>query len=285
MHLWGGVVIEREGMRERKERGRKRKTANRLRINYSKAVRTADDGIKIHCPDVETLPQSQQYLWTSKSITRTPSGEERNQRPLPRHLLPTSVSPSFQDRGNQEYFNNLEQVCVGSRYLSRGPTHKKGGPRQCHHASCNGHAAANCHAYLTLREMFGPTLTRECPRNSQVLRLVEYVSEGFETERSTVVVFDIAKASIGYGNGSIYKLYSYQVPDRLIITIQNYLANRHFTFRHERTYSTRRLIRAGVRQAPPSPVLYSAYTNDIPRPSSSGVQLRVIRGRYRPLRK
>ncbi|GBP42588.1 hypothetical protein EVAR_87139_1 [Eumeta japonica] len=52
----------------------------------------------------------------------------------------------------------------------------------------------------------------------QVLRLVEYVSEGFETERSTVAVFfDVAKAF-----------------DRVR--------------RHERTHSTRRLIRAGVPQ-------------------------------------
>ncbi|GBP86563.1 hypothetical protein EVAR_69083_1 [Eumeta japonica] len=44
---------------------------------------------------------------------------------------------------------------------------------------------------------------------------------------------------------------------------------------HERTHSTRRLIRAGVPQgsalSPPVP----AYTNDIPRPSS-GVQLALF---------
>ncbi|GBP15624.1 Probable RNA-directed DNA polymerase from transposon BS [Eumeta japonica] len=89
----------------------------------------------------------------------------------------------------------------------------------------------------------------------QVLRLVEYVSEGFETGNSTVAVFfDVAKAF-----------------DRVW-----HAANRHFTFRHERTHSTRRLIRAGVLKAPPSPLLYSAYTNDVPRPSSSGVQLALF---------
>ncbi|GBP03271.1 RNA-directed DNA polymerase from mobile element jockey [Eumeta japonica] len=72
--------------------------------------------------------------------------------------------------------------------------------------------------------------------------------------------------------GLVYKLYSLQVPDRLILIIQNFLSNRHFTFRHERTHSTRRLIRAGVPQGSGlSPLLYSAYTNDIPRPTS-GVQ-------------
>ncbi|GBP40971.1 Probable RNA-directed DNA polymerase from transposon BS [Eumeta japonica] len=47
--------------------------------------------------------------------------------------------------------------------------------------------------------------------------------------------------------------------------------------RHERTHSTRRLIRAGVPQGSTlSPLLYSAYTNDVPRPSSSGVQLALF---------
>ncbi|GBP55630.1 Probable RNA-directed DNA polymerase from transposon BS [Eumeta japonica] len=93
-----------------------------------------------------------------------------------------------------------------------------------------------------------------CPQ--QVLRLVVYVSEGFETERSTVAVFfDVAKAF-----------------DRVW-----HAANRYFTFRHERTHSTRRLFRAGVPQGSTlSPLLYSAYTNDVPRPSSSGVQLAVF---------
>ncbi|GBP83914.1 Probable RNA-directed DNA polymerase from transposon BS [Eumeta japonica] len=101
---------------------------------------------------------------------------------------------------------------------------------------------------LIIDEQFGFRPAHSCPQ--QVLRLVEYVSEGFETERSTVAVFfDVAKAfDRVWHAGLIYKLYSLQVPDRLIITIQNYLANRHFTFRHERTHSTRRLIRAGVPQ-------------------------------------
>ncbi|GBP20900.1 Probable RNA-directed DNA polymerase from transposon BS [Eumeta japonica] len=130
---------------------------------------------------------------------------------------------------------------------------------------------------LIVDEQFGFRPVHSCPQ--QVLRLVEYVSEGFETERSTVAVFfDVAKAfDRVWHAGLIYKLYSLQVPDRLIITIQNYLANRYFTFRHERTHSTRRLIRAGVPQGSTlSPLLYSAYTNDIPRPSSSGVQLALF---------
>ncbi|GBP67600.1 RNA-directed DNA polymerase from mobile element jockey [Eumeta japonica] len=66
------------------------------------------------------------------------------------------------------------------------------------------------------------------------------------------------------------------VPDRLILIIHHYLTDRQFMFKHENTYSTRRPIRAGVPQGSTlSPLLYSAYTNDIPRPSS-GVQLALF---------
>ncbi|GBP56363.1 hypothetical protein EVAR_43302_1 [Eumeta japonica] len=46
--------------------------------------------------------------------------------------------------------------------------------------------------------------------------------------------------------------------------------------RHERTHSTRRLIRAGVPQGSTLSSAVPAYTNDIPRPSSSGVQLALF---------
>ncbi|GBP78854.1 Probable RNA-directed DNA polymerase from transposon BS [Eumeta japonica] len=129
---------------------------------------------------------------------------------------------------------------------------------------------------LIIDAQFGFRPAHSCPQ--QVLHLVDYALEGFETERSTVAVFfDVAKAfDRVWHAGLIYELYSLQVPDRLIITIQNYLANRHFTFRHERTHSTRRLIRGGVPQGSTLSLLYSAYTNDVPRPSSSGVQLALF---------
>ncbi|GBP67634.1 Probable RNA-directed DNA polymerase from transposon BS [Eumeta japonica] len=129
---------------------------------------------------------------------------------------------------------------------------------------------------LIIDEQFGFRPAHSCPQ--QVLRLVEYVTEGFKSKQKTVAVFfDVAKAfDRVWHAGLVYKLYSLQVPDRLIFIIQNFLSNRYFTFRHERTHSTRRLIRAGVPQGSAlSPLLYSAYTNDIPRPSS-GVQLALF---------
>ncbi|GBP88540.1 Probable RNA-directed DNA polymerase from transposon BS [Eumeta japonica] len=142
---------------------------------------------------------------------------------------------------------------------------------------------------LIIDEQFGFRPAHSCPQ--QVLRLVEYATEAFKRKHKTVAVFfDVAKAfDRVWHAGLIYKLYTLQIPDRLVLTIQNYLANRYFTFRHERTHSTRRLIRAGVPQGSSlSPLLYSAYTNDIPRPSS-GVQLALFaddtalfyRNRYR----
>ncbi|GBP65133.1 Probable RNA-directed DNA polymerase from transposon BS [Eumeta japonica] len=89
------------------------------------------------------------------------------------------------------------------------------------------------------------------------------------SRRTVAVFFDVAKAfDRVWHAGLIYKLYSLQVPDRLIITIQNYLANRHFTFRHEHTHSTRRLIRAGVPHGSTlSPLQYYA-SQTIYRPSA-----------------
>ncbi|GBP12391.1 Probable RNA-directed DNA polymerase from transposon BS [Eumeta japonica] len=89
---------------------------------------------------------------------------------------------------------------------------------------------------LIIDEQFGFRPAHSCPQ--QVLRLVEYVSEGFETERSTQT--DISHLGMS------------------ALTRQDVLSEQEFL------------------KAPPSPLLYSAYTNDIPRPSSSGVQLALF---------
>ncbi|GBP70595.1 Probable RNA-directed DNA polymerase from transposon BS [Eumeta japonica] len=115
-----------------------------------------------------------------------------------------------------------------------------------------------------------------CPQ--QALRLVEYISEGFKIKRKTVAFFfDVAKSfDRVWHAGLIHKLYQLELPDRLVIIIHHYISNRHFSFRLDNTYSSVRPIRAGVPQGSTiSPLLYSAYVNDIPRPSS-GVQLALF---------
>ncbi|GBP40534.1 Nucleic-acid-binding protein from transposon X-element [Eumeta japonica] len=152
-----------------------RTDCTRLRINYSKAVRTADDGIKIHCPDVETFRSLNNISWTSKSISHTkskPTSAARASCALGAQTLPQrrltimvvlAVLPRTEEAKN--IFNNLNMVC-GLGYPSRGP-HKKGGPGQCHRCQLYGHAAANCHADPRCVKCLVPHWTRECPRTRE----------------------------------------------------------------------------------------------------------------------
>ncbi|GBP06693.1 RNA-directed DNA polymerase from mobile element jockey [Eumeta japonica] len=67
-----------------------------------------------------------------------------------------------------------------------------------------------------------------------------------------------------------------KVPDRLIHIIHAYITIRHFMFQHENTHSSRRLIREGVPQGSTLfPLMYFAYTNDIPLPSAD-IQLAIF---------
>ncbi|GBP68383.1 hypothetical protein EVAR_99059_1 [Eumeta japonica] len=61
----------------------------RLRINYSKAVRTADDGIKIHCPDVETFRSLNKYLVDFKVQFHTCALEEERKLKAVIRSIPT----------------------------------------------------------------------------------------------------------------------------------------------------------------------------------------------------
>ncbi|GBP42980.1 hypothetical protein EVAR_96478_1 [Eumeta japonica] len=64
----------------------------RLRINYSKAVRTADGGIKIHCPDVETFRSLNKYLVDFKVQFHTYALEEEPKLKAVIRGIPTDFS-------------------------------------------------------------------------------------------------------------------------------------------------------------------------------------------------
>ncbi|GBP79734.1 Probable RNA-directed DNA polymerase from transposon BS [Eumeta japonica] len=116
------------------------------------------------------------------------------------------------------------------------------------------------------------------PSRGNLARSQQYITEAFKTKkRSVVVLFDVAKAFDRVWHvGLTYKLYLLEVPDRLIHATNHYLTNRHFMLKHKNTHSSRRLIRAGVPKGSTlPPFLYSAYTNDIRRPSA-GVQLALF---------
>ncbi|GBP11391.1 Nucleic-acid-binding protein from transposon X-element [Eumeta japonica] len=142
----------------------------RLRINYSKAVRTADDGIKIHCPDavIRGIPtdlpvdEIQADLcgqgFPVHSVHRLC---RRDGSPL---WLVFAVLPRTEEAKN--IFNNLNMVCGLSGIRVEAP-HEKGGLGQCHRCQLYGHAAANCQADPRCVKCLVPHWTRECPRTRE----------------------------------------------------------------------------------------------------------------------
>ncbi|GBP24423.1 Nucleic-acid-binding protein from transposon X-element [Eumeta japonica] len=168
----------------------------RLRINYTKAVRTADDGIKITCPDVETFRSLNKYLVDFKVQFHTYALEEerkikvvicgipadfpveetkadlcdkgfpvlsvhrlcrRDGTPL---WLVLAVLPRTKEAKNLS--RSLNKVCGISGIRVEAP-HKKGGPGQCHQCQLYGHAAANCNANPRCVKCLVPHWTRDCP--------------------------------------------------------------------------------------------------------------------------
>ncbi|GBP68079.1 RNA-directed DNA polymerase from mobile element jockey [Eumeta japonica] len=132
-----------------------------------------------------------------------------------------------------------------------------------------------------------PGKPRDLPasyRPISLLSVLEYISEGFKVKRKIVAVFfEIAKAFDRVWHvGLIHKLYQLELPDRLVLLIYHYISNRHFSFRLDNMYSSMRgligLIDIRVKVPQGStlfPLLYSAYVNVTPRPST-GVQLTLL---------
>ncbi|GBP67646.1 Nucleic-acid-binding protein from transposon X-element [Eumeta japonica] len=151
----------------------------RLRINYTKAVRVADDGIKITCPDVETFRSLNKYLIDNKVKFHTYALEEERKLKAVIRGVPVDfdINDIKTDLLNQGFpvqsvhrlcrrdgsplwlvlavlprtdearliFGKLSKVCGLSGIRVEAPRNR-GGPGQCHRCQRYGHAAANCHA-------------------------------------------------------------------------------------------------------------------------------------------
>lgn len=125
---------------------------------------------------------------------------------------------------------------------------------------------------LLIDEQFGFRSRHSCVQ--QVHRLTEHILRRLNFGKSSsfptgAIFLDVAKAfDKVWHNGLIYKLYGMGLPDRLVLIIQDFLCNRSFRYRVEGTLSEPHRIRAGVPQGSVlSPILFSLFTNDIPKES------------------
>lgn len=102
----------------------------------------------------------------------------------------------------------------------------------------------------------------------QVLRLVEYIQEGYQHREHTGCIFlDVAKAfDRVWHDGLIYKLIRLNVPRYMILLLRSFLSGRTFAIKINSALSSTRPIEAGVPQGSIlSPLLYALYIFDFPR--------------------
>jgi len=123
---------------------------------------------------------------------------------------------------------------------------------------------------LIPEEQFG--FMAGCSTTHQLLRLMESITEGFQTRQTTIAVFlDISKAyDTTWHTGLIYKLIGMGLPGDLIKIIESFLSQRSFRVRMDGAHSEWKNLKAGVPQgAVLSPILYNLYTSDIPMAEST----------------
>lgn len=108
----------------------------------------------------------------------------------------------------------------------------------------------------------------------QVLRLVEYIADGFNRNQSTAAVFfDVAKAfDKVWHEGLLFKMLEAGVPLGLVQLVASYLTGRKARIKLNGTRSRERILTAGVPQGSLlSPILYCIFVSDLPR--TEGTQL------------
>lgn len=102
----------------------------------------------------------------------------------------------------------------------------------------------------------------------QLLRLVNKITQGFNTKLFTAVAFlDVAKAfDKVWHDGLLYKLAENDCPPYLLVLLHSFLSNRTFVATWMGSASFPRSILAGVPQGSVlSPTLFNVYTSDLPK--------------------
>ncbi|GBM60591.1 putative RNA-directed DNA polymerase from transposon BS, partial [Araneus ventricosus] len=123
----------------------------------------------------------------------------------------------------------------------------------------NEHLAEN---KILCPEQFG--FRKSLTTTHQLLRVVEYITSGFEKGECACAVFlDVYRVWI---QGLIHKLIRYKIPPHLLQLLKSYLEERKFAVKIGNSISEAKIMRAGIPQGGKiSPLLYSLYVNDIPK--------------------
>lgn len=108
----------------------------------------------------------------------------------------------------------------------------------------------------------------------QILRVTEFFSVAINFKKIGGAIFlDVSKAfDTVWHEGLIYKLLHTNMSKPLVRLINSFLLERKFRARVRQTLSTERSLEAGVPQGSVlSPLLYSLFTRDIPKPPNSQI--------------